>query len=75
MQAPSMIRRVTTTDAARVEDLLDSAVSGIIPDALAMNHGIRVTRVGPGEYIVETAADVACGCTIYEDRVSKPSVR
>jgi hypothetical protein len=69
IQAPSTIRRVTTTDAARIDDLLNSAVGRIIPDALALNHGIRVTRVGPGEYTVETAADVACGYTVYEDRV------
>jgi hypothetical protein len=69
IQAPNTIRRVTTTDSSRIDDLLNSAVGSIIPDALTLNHGIRVTRIGPGEYTVETAADVACGYTVYEDRV------
>ena len=69
IQAPSTIRRVATRDASRIDDLLNSTVGRIIPDALALNHGIRVTRTGPGEYTVETAADVACGYTIDEDRV------
>ena len=60
------IRRVTTTDAARVDELLNLTVEKLIPDALALNHGIRVTRIGPGEYTVETAVDVACGYTAYE---------
>ena len=70
IQAPSTtIRRVTTTDASQIDDLLNSAVGRIIPNALAQKHGIRVSRIGPGEYTVETAADVACGYTVYEDRV------
>jgi len=67
IQAPSMIRRVTTTDASQIDDLLNSAVGRIIPDALAQNCGIRVSRIGPGEYIVETAANVVCGDTVFED--------
>jgi hypothetical protein len=58
------ICRVTTTDASQVDDLLNSAVSKVIPDALDLKHGIRVTRRGPGKYTVETAADVACGYTV-----------
>ncbi|MEV7574705.1 hypothetical protein AB0P28_16575 [Pseudarthrobacter sp. NPDC089323] len=69
IDAHSTIRRVATTDASRIDDLLNSAVGRIIPDALALNYGIRVSRIGPGEYTVETAADVACGYTVYEDRV------
>jgi hypothetical protein len=69
IQAPSTIRRVTTTDASRIDDLLNSTVGRLIPDALALNHGIRVSRTGPGNYTVETAADVACGYTVYEERV------
>jgi hypothetical protein len=69
MQAPSRIHRVATTDASQVDDLLNLAVGKIIPDALALNHSIRVIRNGPGEYTVETAADVACGYTVYQDRV------
>lgn len=68
IQAPSTIRRVATTDASRIDDLLYLAVRRIIPDALVLNHGIRVSRIGPGDYTVETAADVACGYTLYEDR-------
>ncbi|MDQ0675132.1 hypothetical protein QFZ36_002693 [Pseudarthrobacter siccitolerans] len=69
IQAPSTIRRVTTTDASRIDDLLNSTIGRIIPDAVELNHGIRVTRTGPGEYTVETAADIACGYTVYEDSV------
>ncbi|MDR6688627.1 hypothetical protein J2Y41_004222 [Arthrobacter sp. 1088] len=69
IQASSTIRRVITADAARIDDLLSSTVDRIIPDALALNHGIRVTRLGPGEYTVETTADIACGYTVYEDCV------
>jgi len=69
-QAPSTIRRVTTTDASQIDELLNSTVKRIIPDALALNQGIRVTRIGSGEYTVESAVDVACGYTVYEDRIS-----
>lgn len=64
--ATQIIRRVSATDVATLHDLLDSAVDGVIPDALALSQGIRVTRVGPGDYLVETAPDVPCGYTIYE---------
>ena len=65
-EATQIIRRVLATDVATRDDLLNSAVECVIRDALALNHGIRVTRVGPGDYLVETAADVPCGYTIYE---------
>ncbi|TQS88944.1 hypothetical protein EU811_20590 [Arthrobacter sp. TS-15] len=64
--ATHIIRTVSATDAATLDDLLNSAVEDVIPDALALNQGIRVTRVGPGDYRVETAADVPCGYTICE---------
>lgn len=64
--ATQIIRHVTATDVATLDDLLTSAVEGVIPDALARSQGIRVTRVGPGDYLVRTAADVPCGYTIYE---------
>ena len=60
------IRRVITTDVARVDDLLNSAVKRLIPEALALGFGIKVTRIGPGDYTVETARDIACGYTVYE---------
>lgn len=63
--ATQIIRRVSATDVATLEDSLNSAVEAIIPNALALNQGIRVTRTGPGEYIVETTTDVQCGYTIY----------
>ena len=69
IQAQSAIRCVTTTDVSRIDDLINSAVGKTIPDALVLNHGIRVTRIGPGDYTVETAADVECGYTVYEDRL------
>lgn len=56
-------RRVTTHDPAQVDELLASAVERLIPTALALNHGIRVTRTAPGAYIVETVTEVACGYT------------
>jgi len=56
-------RWVTTRDPAQVDELLASAVERLIPTALALNHGIRVTRTAPGAYIVETAAEVAVGYT------------
>lgn len=64
--ATQIIRRVTATDVATLDGLLNSAVEGVIPDALALSQGIRVARVGPGDYLVETAADIPCGYTIYE---------
>lgn len=66
-QTSNKICRVTTTGASRVDDLPNSAISGIMLDALALNRGVRVTRIGPGEYTAETAADVACGYTVYQD--------
>jgi hypothetical protein len=57
-------QRVTTSNPAILDDLLSSAEDRIIPYALALNHGIRVTRVGPGDFIVQTAEDVACGYTV-----------
>ncbi|MGC0239650.1 hypothetical protein [Arthrobacter sp. SD76] len=62
--ATHTIRRVSTTDVAALDDLLNSTVQDIIPAALALSQGIKVTRVGPGEYTVETAPDVACGYTV-----------
>lgn len=59
-------QRVSTSDVAAIDNLLNAALEGIIPDAVALNQGIRVTRVGPGDYIVETAPGVQCGYTIYE---------
>lgn len=67
-QTTYTIRRVTTADAAKVDNLLNLSIKGLIPVALALNHGIRVTRIGPGDYTVETAADIACGYTVYEQR-------
>lgn len=69
VQTPSTIRRVATTDVSQIDDLLNSVIRRIIPDALAQNCGIRVSRIGPGEYTVETSTDVACGYTVYEDRL------
>lgn len=63
-----IIRRVSATDVATRDDLLNSAVEGLIPDALALNQGIKVTRIEPGDYIVETSPDVQCGYTICEPR-------
>jgi hypothetical protein len=65
-QAVQISRRVSATDVATLDDLLNSAVEATIPDALALNSGVRVTRLGPGDYIVETTPEVQCGCTIYE---------
>lgn len=62
------IRRVLAADVATRDDLLSSAIEGLIQDALALKQGIKVTRIGPGDYIVETASDVPCGYTIYEPR-------
>ncbi|MDZ4092856.1 MAG: hypothetical protein U1D68_16795 [Arthrobacter sp.] len=59
-------RRISAIDVATLDDLLNSAIEDAIPNALILNRGIRVTRVSPGEYLVETAADVPCGYTIYE---------
>lgn len=66
--ATQIIRRVSATDVATLDYLLNSAVEDVIPDALALKQGIRVTRVGPGDYRVETATDIPCGYTIYEQR-------
>ncbi len=67
-QTPHTLRRVTTADAAKIEDLLNLTVEGLIPVALALDHGIRVTRIGPGDYSVETAPDIARGYTVCEHR-------
>ncbi|MGG6382964.1 hypothetical protein [Paenarthrobacter sp. NEAU-H11] len=64
--ATQIIRHISATDVATLENLLNSAVEGVVPDALVLNQGIKVTRVGPGDYLVETAADVPCGYTVYE---------
>jgi hypothetical protein len=64
IRATQTVRRVSTTDVAAVDDLLNAAVEGVIPDAIALSQGIRVTRIGPGDYIVETTPDVPCGYTI-----------
>lgn len=54
--ATSEIRRISAIDVATLDDLLNSAIEDAIPNALVLNRGIRVTRAGPGEYLVETAA-------------------
>lgn len=64
IQAVQIIRRVSATDVASRDHLLNSAVEKIIPDALALNHGIKITQVQPGDYIVETTPDVPCGYTV-----------
>lgn len=64
-QAAQTIRRVSAADVATLDDLLNSAVEALIPDALALNQGIRVVRVGAGDYCVETTPDIQCGYTIY----------
>lgn len=66
IQPTHTIRRVSTTDAAQVDYLLDTAVKELIPLAIALNQGIKVTRVAAGDFTVETAADIACGYTKYE---------
>lgn len=66
IQTTETRRRVATTDATKVDGLLGSAVEGLIPVAIAQNHGIRVTRTGPGQYTVETSPDIECGYTVYE---------
>ncbi|MGO4587145.1 hypothetical protein AB4Z38_25185 [Arthrobacter sp. 2RAF6] len=66
--ATQVIRRVSATDVATLDNLLNSAVEDLIPEALALNQGIKVTRVGPGDYIVEAAPDAPCGYTIYGPR-------
>lgn len=63
-QAVQIIRHLSATDVASRDNLLDSAIENLIPDALALNHGIKVTRVQPGDYIVETTPEVPCGYTI-----------
>ena len=64
LHAIHTILHVAAIDAAEIDDLLSLTVESLIPDALAINHGIRVTRIGPGEYTVETAADVASSYTV-----------
>lgn len=67
-QATQIIHRVSACDVATIDKLLNSAVEGLIPEALALSQGIRVTRVGPGDYTVEVTPDVPCGYTTYEPR-------
>jgi len=66
MQSTVSARRVITSDAATIDVLLSSAEEQIIPYALALNQGIRVTCVGPGDFVVQPAEDVACGYTVHE---------
>ena len=74
LHAIHTILHVATTDAAEIDDLLSSTVESLIPDALAINHGIRVTRIGPGEYTGgETAADVASSYTVLSCILSQPN--
>lgn len=65
-QASKTIRHVSVADAADLDKLLNSAIESLIPDALALAHGIVMTRIGPGEYTVETTPDVPCGYTRSE---------
>lgn len=68
MHQPTITRRVRAFDVASLEHLLNSTVEAIIPDALVLNQGIRVTRLGPGDYTVEADPGVQCGYTIYDAR-------
>lgn len=67
IQATHTCRHVSVKNVAMLDDSLNAAVDAIIPNALALSQGIRVTRIGPGNYIVETASDVQCGYTVYVD--------
>lgn len=67
-QATQIIRRISAEDVPTIENLLNSAVEALIPEAIALGQGIKVTRVGPGEYTAEAAPDVPCGYTIYKAR-------
>lgn len=58
-------QRVVVADAADLDASLNAAVEAVIPEATRLNQGIRVTRVAPGEYIVEPDTDVPCRYT-YE---------
>lgn len=71
IEAAHTCRHVFVKNVAVLDNFLNAAVEAIIPNALALRQGIRVTRVGPGNYIVETASDVQCGYTIYDDRSNK----
>lgn len=66
IQTAHTVRRITTTDHSKVDELLNLTINELVPVALALSNGLRVTRIGPGDYIVETAADVACGYTVCE---------
>jgi hypothetical protein len=46
-QATQDIRRISASDATMIENLLNSAVEALIPEALALSQGIKVTRAGP----------------------------
>lgn len=75
IEAAHICRHVSVKNVAVLDNSLNAAVEAIIPDALARGQGIRVTRVGPGNYIVETASDVQCGYTVYEDSASDSSMK
>lgn len=62
----STIRRVSAAEVAALEAALSAAVEAAIPDALSMQHGLRVMRLGPGEYQVLTDPDVPCGYTVCD---------
>ena len=66
MKTTHAIRRVSTADVTLIDELLNSTIEELIPDAISVNHGIRVIRIGPGDYTVETTADVDCGYTVCE---------
>lgn len=74
IQPTHAIRHFRTTEAGNIDEILDSAIEKLIPDALALNHGSRVDRIALGEYTVDTAVDIACGYTVYEHRVDNLSL-
>jgi hypothetical protein len=67
-QEAQSIRHVSASDVAMIDNLLNSAVEDLIPEALTLSQGIKVTRTGPGDYTIETSSDVPCGYTIFEPR-------
>ncbi|MDQ0733400.1 hypothetical protein QFZ57_004259 [Arthrobacter sp. B1I2] len=70
-QAFQNIRRVSATDVTSRDNLLGSAVESLIPGALELKHGIKVTRIQPGDYIVETTPEVPCGYTVCAPDASR----
>lgn len=67
MSSPTpTIRRVSAADVAALEAALSAAVEAAIPDALSKQQGLRVQRLGPGEYQVLTDSAVPCGYTVCE---------